>query len=358
MKKITVEDLEDLAVGCSVLGSGGGGDAYNDYVHVSKEMEKSGPVSLISLSELKKSDVIAPVGLSGAPMAQMEMIPNGEEYVRLFEVIEKKLKKKITVIMPFEIGGSNGIYPFGLAAKFNLPILDADMMGRAFPGLHMCSYNLAGLENSSGYFADSLGNVVMINSTNYYRLEKLGRLAIVGMGSSSAFCYSLLNAEDAKKCLLNKSVSKAMKIGRASREAKIKNEDPIQAILNFCKGTVLGKGLITDVGIHQVTAGGALKGNITIQDKYETTEIAFQNEYLIARRNGKIVATTPDIITLLEQDTGVPVMSEALRFGLKVVIIALPAPSVWTTPHGLSLVGPRSFGCEIDYKPLEALESK
>jgi uncharacterized protein len=356
MKKITVDDLEDLAVGCSMLGSGGGGDVQYDFPHALREMEKSGPVTLISRSELKKSDLIAPIGFSGAPMVQTEMIPNGQEFVHLIEMIEKTLKKKITVIMPFEIGGGNGVYPFAIAAKLKLPVLDADMMGRAFPGLHMCSYHLAGLKCDSGYFADGLGNVAKVDFLNYPSLEKIGRQAIVGMGSASALSYSLLNPAEAKKCVLNKSVSKAMNIGRVFREAKAKNEDPVQAILSICKGRVLGKGTIVD--IDRAISGGFLYGSLTMKDKYETIEVFFQNEFLSAKRNGKIVATTPDILTLIEQDTGKAIMSESVRFGLKIILVTMPAPSVWTTPEGLALVGPRCFGYEMDYKPPEALEYK
>jgi DUF917 family protein len=55
---------------------------------------------------------------------------------------------------------------------------------------------------------------------------------------------------------------------------------------------------------------------------------------------------------LFEQDTGKPVPSEALRYGLKVNLIALPAPNIWTSPAGLELVGPRYFGYEVDYQPI------
>ena len=35
----------------------------------------------------------------------------------------------------------------------------------------------------------------------------------------------------------------------------------------------------------------------------------------------------------------------------ELISLAMAAPAVWTTPRGLEVFGPRSFGFEVDYKP-------
>ena len=40
-----------------------------------------------------------------------------------------------------------------------------------------------------------------------------------------------------------------------------------------------------------------------------------------------------------------------LRISEQAAVIALPAPSEWTTRRGLEVFGPRSFGYDLDYRP-------
>jgi DUF917 family protein len=63
--------------------------------------------------------------------------------------------------------------------------------------------------------------------------------------------------------------------------------------------------------------------------------------------------TTPDLITLLDADTGAPITSETIRYGLRVVAIAIPCAPQWRTAAGLKLVGPRYFGYDVDYRPFD-----
>ncbi len=41
-------------------------------------------------------------------------------------------------VMSCEIGGANGLEPLAIAARMELPVVDADFMGRAFPELQVC----------------------------------------------------------------------------------------------------------------------------------------------------------------------------------------------------------------------------
>ena len=38
---------------------------------------------------------------------------------------------------------------------------------------------------------------------------------------------------------------------------------------------------------------------------------------------------------------------------LRVTILGFPAPDLWTTPEGLAASGPRHFGYDTDYRPLQ-----
>ncbi|MFG2001602.1 hypothetical protein ACGFNU_20870 [Spirillospora sp. NPDC048911] len=68
--------------------------------------------------------------------------------------------------------------------------------------------------------------------------------------------------------------------------------------------------------------------------------------------DGEIVATTPDLICVLGTDSGEPVTTEGLRYGLRVTVLGVPCDPRWLTPGGLELAGPRYFGYDTGHVPL------
>ena len=83
--------------------------------------------------------------------------------------------------------------------------------------------------------------------------------------------------------------------------------------------------------------------------------VDIQNENLIAFEDGVPLATVPDLITLMDIETGVPMTTESLGFGQRLHVIGMPAHPRWITPDGLALAGPRAFGYDLDYVPLGGL---
>lgn len=350
MKKLNALSLEDLAVGSAVLGSGGGGTAELSLMMAKYQMDKNGPATLIAFSDLKPDDVIMPIGFMGAPSADTEKLASGREFEVMLGHVEQTLNKKVTVLMPFEIGGGNALVPFVEGLRMGLPVLDADTMGRAFPEMTMSSCCLLKASPTPGFITDCLGNTVVLHGEDVATLEHLGRNIVISMGSTAAFGYNPMSAKDVEKYTIHKSVSKAISIGKLIREARKIGKDPIDNLLNHCKGVKIGSGTIVD--IDRSISRGFLYGNVHIRGKNDSMELAFKNEFLLAKCNGKIMATTPDILMLIEQETGATIDTEQLQYGLKVHLIALPAPAMWTTPEAIELVGPRYFGYETDYFPI------
>ena len=84
--------------------------------------------------------------------------------------------------------------------------------------------------------------------------------------------------------------------------------------------------------------------------------IDFQNEFLIAYRKEKSIVTTPDLIVLLDEETYEPVTTESLKYGIRVIVLGVPCHSCWRTEKGLKLVGPKYFGYDVDFMPVENME--
>ncbi len=343
--EITKEMLEYLAVGSAILGSGGGGDPYTDMLITNEQIDRYGPVSLISVDDLQPNDLIVPVGYMGAPLVGIEKLPSGNEFNAIIKKITEHIGQQPTVIMPVEIGGSNAFTPLAIAGSLGLPVLDADSLGRAFPELQMSSFNVHGIKPAPAFLSDVHGNVVTIDASSAYALETIARQVTITFGSNAAIAMYLMNGDQARYAVIKNSISRALELGKTVLHAK----NPIEALVKTMQGVLLMQGTIKD--IDQKIEQGFLVGTVTIvHDNGQQALISYQNENLTCICNGTLVASTPDIIAILDSATGRAITTESLAYGLRVSVVACCADPIWSTAEGLSLVGPKYFGYEIDYK--------
>jgi DUF917 family protein len=73
--------------------------------------------------------------------------------------------------------------------------------------------------------------------------------------------------------------------------------------------------------------------------------------------DGEIIASVPDLITLVEQDSAEPIATEIVKYGYRVSVLVLPAPEPLTTPQALQRIGLKAFGYDFphyEYKPSHA----
>jgi uncharacterized protein len=142
-------------------------------------------------------------------------------------------------------------------------------------------------------------------------------------------------------------------------EARRRQEAPIPPLVAAQGGRVLFQGKIVDV-LRRVT-GGFARGEVTIEGLDDASgqhlTIDFQNENLIARCGETVLCTVPDLICILERDTGTPINTELLRYGFRVVVVGFPAPAQLTSAQALQVVGPQAFGYDMAYRPLALLPS-
>jgi uncharacterized protein len=317
MKQLVLEDLAAFVRGAAILGSGGGGCSAGPLLQTRFQMEQRGPIQLLSLDEIDDDDLIVPVGWVGAPLVNVERLPRGDEFERLIELVEKTTGRRVAAVVPGEIGGANALAPLGVGR----PVLDGDTIGRAFPEMQMSSCNLHGVSPAPAFVVDCLGNCAVLEPKDAATAEELIRQVTCDMGMSAAVALYLMDGWTAKQAVIRGSISRALELGRER-----------------CPGELLTTGTIVDV--TQELSGGFLRGTLTLDDG---TVVDYQNEYLFARREGELLAATPDIITLLEEESAEPIPSERLRYGLRVQLVTLPAPPLWKTPEGLKLVGPEVF---------------
>ena len=83
--------------------------------------------------------------------------------------------------------------------------------------------------------------------------------------------------------------------------------------------------------------------------------VNIKNEYLLARQGGRVRASVPDLLTIVDFETGTPINGERLRYGQRVAIFATGCPDFYRSEKALKVVAPRCFGFDNDYAPLENL---
>jgi DUF917 family protein len=355
MRLITADDLDDMALGAAVLGTGGGGNPYIGRLMAQAALREYGPVKLIDASELNDDDMVVPAAMMGAPTVMVEKIPRGSEVVTAFKKLEAYMGRPFTAVMSGEIGGLNSVVPFTVAATLGLPMVDADGMGRAFPELQMSIPAMIGVTAYPMAIADEKGNSAIINTVNNHWTETLARTLTIDMGCSAMIALYAMTGRQVKDGAVLGSITMTERIGKALRGAHANGLDPVEAVRNVTDGTVIWTGKISD--IQRRTETGFARGDAIISGLGEfegdDLHVSFQNEFLIARTNDRVIATTPDLITMLDAETGHPITTEELRYGFRVAVLGIPCDPRWRSDEGLKLVGPRYFGYDVDYLPYE-----
>ena len=362
-KYLTKQDIHDFAIGANFLGSGGGGDTYITNLMVQQVIDDGGVIELISVSELDDDTFIAPCSWVGAPAICSEKMPSGNEATVGLKMLEKVQGKKVDAIIANEIGGSNGLAPLLLAASENIPIVDGDGMGRAFPESQMTTFNLHGVPASPIIISDEKGNCLLMDAVNPHEAERIGRSITIEMGGTChMFDYSC-SGYDIKQCAVRGTVSLGINIGKSIREAKENGQDPFDALFAYLRATgyynhagILFDGRIIDV--LRETRNGFSVGKVIIEsysDNNNRVEVEYQNENLKATINGRLVGITPDIITVMDRETAEAITTEKLKYGQRVKLVGASVPPILRTPKAISLFGPKAFGFEEEFMPIEEL---
>lgn len=360
MRMITSDDLDDLAVGAAILGTGGGGDPYIGKLLARGAIEAHGPVSLVDLQELPDDAHVLTTGGMGAPTILIEKVPSGEEALLALRHHEAMTGRKATHIMAFEAGGLNSCLPVMLAAQAGLPLVDADGMGRAFPRLEMETFNVYGVDACPVAVADEKGNVALVETRSAAQAEWVARGLTIRMGGQSTIVNYPMDGATARKVSVPATLSLAQGIGRTIREARAARVGILDALVAFLRTTHydhaerLGSGKITDIA-RQVENGWSV-GVVTIEpfNGGSPYRIRIQNENLVCQRDGATLAVVPDLISILDIDTTEAIPTERLRYGQRVDILGVRVPPIMRSPEALAVFGPKAFGLDLAYAPLGA----
>lgn len=387
---ISETDVEWISTGCYILGTGGGGSPYSAMIRLRTELRKGAVVKVVNPYDLSDNDQVGCGGGVGSPTVGIEKLA-ADEMLEAQNELFKVCPRPATHMIAVEIGGGNGLQAMilGASTNMNIPAVDGDWMGRAYPTKWQTTpvvFNERSPIWSPIAMSDGNGNVViMTKAKSDHNVEKILRAALSQMGSQTGCAESPVTGAETKRWVVEHTISLAWRIGRGVARARKENrvDNVAESIIEECGGSeagkVLWKGKI--VSIERKLRGGYVYGECFIQgvdvreskENHEGVEpssafqgmikIPFKNENIAAlrvREDGgeeqqeDVLAIAPDLITIIDAQNGEAIGTPEYRYGLLVVVLGLAASDKWTgTERGLKLGGPEGFGFDhLKYSPL------
>ncbi|KAA8567506.1 hypothetical protein EYC84_007982 [Monilinia fructicola] len=359
-------DLKFLMDGTGVLAVGSCGEPYPSYIACLIALENGEGLRIRRQDTIPEDALIVSAGFMGSPTVYLERIPGLNEITDTVKALMSATgNSSFDATIPNEIGGMNSFEALLAAHRFGKPTLDSDCVARAYPMVWQTVRCLNGVSVTPAAVANGCGGAeVFMASNDPEEAELLMRDACTNQGSLSGMVVNPIKGKEARS-LPSNSYSWAWQIGRSIAIARSKKVDPVNALMQSQNGTLLFTGKV--MSVTRKVAEGFTRGSVlldhivgptsttTIHDKPASSlYVEFENENLCAilKTPGKddvVLAVCPDLIVFLDIANGAPLGISDYKYGLRVSVIALKAPEVWTTEDGLKMGGPRAFNLDMDY---------
>lgn len=364
--KLDASNLEDILLGSSYLGCGGGGGLEAARELIASDLASGLSFFLLDVSDLSDHEMVAsPYALESlAPVddemqARLDRIESKTEAptISSFRLLEDHLGVQFSAVIVGEIGPLSLAEALSLGARIGVPSLDADTVGRATPEINQHSVRVAGHAITPAAAVTQFGDQVILKHVQdpsreediFRAISVVSRL--VGV-TDAAISGAVAKSENV---LVQGSLSLAADIGRAVRVARVAGNNPVEAARIAGDGYELFEGEVQAFDWND--RDGFLVGDVTLAGtgahSGQSMVLNYKNEHLVARRDGVVLATCPDLITMIDHRTNEGIGNPEFTKGQRVTVLAFRAPSLWRRPEGLQVFQPRYFGYDIDYIPLE-----
>ena len=369
------QTIHDFVTGLAFLGTGGGAGRIEDAIEMLAPILKAGkPITLVSPEELPEDTWTCAIASWGGrdpdtPPPASELAQYGLVRER-FTLIERMIESakelatyrnvKLGALVSMELGASATIGTILTGLALGIPAVDGDYVGRAIPEAGQSKMDLVGFRPMPMGFVDRWGNVTMVKSAVSALMgDRLARqISVAAYGKGVGGSAYLVQIRDARKGIVQRSLLKAIEVGRALREGT-GTSDPLAPLIRLTGGRVLftGEAVSTEWETGEAYVFRKFTYRIKGTGKFagRACRVWVKNEHHVVWQDETVVGTSPDILMLTDAETNRPLSTRGdVVPGRKVVVFGMKAlDPIWHTPAGLQLLGPRHFGFDFDYVPLD-----
>jgi len=365
MHTLNISDIKHLIIGATILGVGGGGNPETGMHILIEDLNAGLELKICTFNELDYDSYLTTPYYAGSMPAPSKRPKETKRFstkvmIKALKLLEGIIKENISAVIATEIGGGNTAIALHLGAILGLPLVDGDHAGRSVPELVHSTYYINNIPLCPSIIATVDGNLLIFREyANIESYEAIVR-AIAAQSSGSVFVIdSPVTASIASKAAVTGSISRAIMLGETVFYAKNKGLHIASLIAEKLNGFVIFEGKVTNHNLREQS--GFLIGNILIEGvnehKGHELKIWVKNENIIAWKDDDPIVMPPDLIIMIDKN-GYGVINSKIKKDMRVTVIAAPAPEIWRTPRGLKVLGPKYFGFNYDYIPVEKLASK
>ena len=368
---LSEQDLVDILVG-SCIQSTRNCDPARSIENVKQALLAGKEFKLISPESVPDDGMVVAVqGLGGGgaweyviERTNEQNLPTIEDPRRaVVELLSEYIGKDFTALVRSEAAGATATALL-LAADLGIPTLDGGITGRAVPEVQQSIPWINGIASIPTAIVTRWGDQIIIkHAVDEYRVEDIGRAIAVASGGSATITMTPMSGAQLADGVIPGNLSEALLFGKTVRETRDAGEDPVAALIEVAGGYSLFQGIVTrsdengDRGFNWVDV--EMRG--VDEFEFHTYKIYVKNENIVGWLDDQVDAMSPDYIYNLNPETGESTLGIGIGgyvVGEEVVIVGVPAPPQWRSDKGVELMGPRHFGFDFDYVPIELLQAK
>lgn len=322
---------EAFLEGLGILGMGGGGQVEFGQAILQNDFKRGRVHQIVDVEDIEDGAFVVSGGILGSVKAIGEagFDKTVESWEQRFDLIdatrsmERYFGRKVDYVVPFEMGGLNTPVIMTLASRLGIPMLNADLLGRAAPETQMTSLIGLGVSLYPMAMLDGEGTAAFVErADSVFFADQLGRWMVQkakGMGANNHYPMS---GADAKRAVLPGTVTGAIELGSKLLTARKHGRDAVETVREHTAAYVLGQGHVVDV--HEEDRDAFFYKKAVIDTNRGRIELTIKNEYMLARLDGKVVTIFPDSIMVLHTGTGQGIISIDLTKGLDVTVLVAP----------------------------------
>ncbi|MBU2644489.1 DUF917 domain-containing protein [bacterium] len=347
MRTLNREELEDILWGCTLLGTGGGGDFAMGWSRIEADLAAGREFRMVSLDELDDEDMIGSPYFCGSLISIQKAGKEGVvvQDIFAFEALQDHFGKPFAAAISTELGGLNTASALSVAANMGIPIVDADPAGRAVPELQHSTFFLNDIPMVPMAIASRTEKMIITEAFDDLKAEALVRgVALLNNGNVGVTDH-VVKGKVLKKTVIGGMLSYAEQLGKAIREKDCEKAAQVGG------GFVLFQGTVNSISCEE--REGFTWGNVFIRNGDDEYEIRYKNEHYVSFRNSEIDVTVPDLICIMDSETAEPITNPNCKEGDNVTVVGFPGPKEWRTERGLKIFGPPHFNLDDAYIPIE-----